>query len=469
MEYKARPHQKYGTKRIIETEATGPFVDMGLGKTIMALTAWIELKKRKLIKNTLIIAPKQVANNVWPDEIHKWNHTRHIVYSKVLGSAKQRRLALRKKADIYIINVDNIAWLVQLFGNSWPFDFVIIDESSTFKNPESQRFKTLRMVRRYINRIVELTGTPAPNGYLDLWSQLYLLDKGERLYDSFSKYRNTYFEPDKRNGHTTYSYRLRKGDYLLGDEWYEKEILDRVKDICFSMRTEDYVQLPPIIDNVRKIQFSDELMARYEDFEKESVIEWWSDMYDEQKDNIVITAVNAAVLTGKLLQFTNGALYDEDKNWHTVHDEKLDALEELYEELNGNNNMLVFYSFISDRERIAKRFKDIAVDIKTPGAIKKWNERKIPILYGHPASAGHGLNLQYGGEYITWFGTPWSLEQYLQGRKRIYRPNVRGTVFNTQLAVEGTVDVRVLKTLDRKNKDQNTIIDAVKALIEKYV
>ena len=457
MQYAPRKYQEYTSDQVIKLPEIGLFLDMGLGKTVSTLTALSELFKRKQIKKVLVIAPKKVAESVWSEEIEKWDHINHLKYSQVLGTEKNRKKALASSADIYIINRENVVWLVALYGSNWPFDTCVIDELSSFKSPVSQRFKALRLVRKYITRVIGLTGTPTPNGLLDLWSQIYLLDKGQRLGESFNKYRDKYFNPGKRDGYVIFNYNMKKGDALLGEDYYNKEILDRISDMCFSMKTSDYLELPDKIDNDQYIILPKDIKDKYEDFEKEQILQ----MVDKE-----ITAVNAAALTNKLIQFANGAVYDDDKKWHTVHEEKMDRLKEIIEELNGKP-LLVFYTFISDKERMLLNFKE-ARTLKTPQDIKDWNAGKIKILITHPASAGHGLNLQFGGTNILWYGCPWSLEQYLQGIKRVHRNGVSGVVTNTRLIVKGTIDEDVIKTLKGKDHLQDAVIKAVKARIEKY-
>jgi len=457
MKYIPKPYQVYGAQQIIDLPEVGPFLDMGLGKTVMTLTAIVEILKQKLANKILVVAPKKVAETVWTDEIEKWDHLNHLKASKILGSEKDRKKALNAQADIYIINRENVVWLVALYGSNWPFDMLIIDELTSFKSPTSQRFKSLKLIRKFVKRCVGLTGTPAPNGLLDLWAQLYLIDKGQRLGENFNKYREAYFNPGKRDGYVIFNYNIKKGDKLLGDNFYEKEIFDRVGDICFSMKTEDYLNLPDKIDNDIIIKLPDAIQLKYDLFEEEQVLA----LADKE-----ISAVNAAGLTNKLLQFANGALYDESKTYHIIHDEKIDKLKEIIEELNGKP-LLVFYSFISDKERILKAFKQ-AKTLATPQDIKDWNAGNIPILVAHPASAGHGLNLQFGGTNILWFGCPWSLEQYLQGLKRVHRNGVSGIVTNSRLIVKGSMDEDVVKALSGKDKLQEAVIAAVKARIEKY-
>lgn len=458
MQYVPRNYQEFTTKKIIELPEVGPFLDMGLGKTVSCLTALIELIKNKKVKKILVIAPKKVAETVWTDEIEKWDHLKHLTVSKILGTEKERKNALSKKADIYIINRENIVWLVALFGIGWPFDTVVIDELSSFKSHKSQRFKSLRLVRKFMTRVIGLTGTPAPNGLLDIWSQVFLLDKGNRLGDSFTRYRDMYFDAGKRDGYVVFNYNLKKGNVLLGDDFYKKEIFDRIKDICFSMKTEDYLDIPEKIDNDRYITLPSSIQDKYIEFERKQILE-----FSKEKE---ISAINAAALTNKLLQFANGAVYDDKKMYHVVHDEMIETLKEIIDELNGKP-LLLFYQFTSDVNRIQTVFKD-AVLLKTPQHIKDWNNGKIKLMMAHPLSAGHGLNLQFGGEDILWFGCPWSLEQYGQGIKRVHRSGVRKFVTNTRLIVRNTMHEDVIRALNGKDKMQEAVIKAVKARIEKY-
>lgn len=463
-----KPYQQYTINRIISDDikafpgkeifGCGPFLDMGLGKTASTLTAFIELKRLGKIKKALVIAPKKVAESVWTSECEKWDHLNGIQISQILGKESQRKKALLQKADLYIINRENISWLVALYGSNWPFDFVIVDESSSFKNPKSQRFKSLKLILPYVKRSVCLTGTPQPNGLLDLWSQIYILDRGFRLGDSFAKYRDKYFDAGMRQGYAVFNYNIRKGDKdLLGEDFYKKEIFDKISDICFSMKTEDYLDLPDRIDNDRVITLPKDVKEKYDQFEMEQVLK----LKDKE-----ITAINAVGLTNKLLQFSNGAIYDEDRVWHEVHNEKMEALDEILEELNGQP-LLLFYNFISDRERILLKYK-YAREYKKPQDEKDWNKGKIRLMVVHPKSAGHGLNLQFGGTNTLWFGCPWSLEEYQQGVKRVHRNGVSGIVTNTRLIVKDTMDEDVIKSLKNKDKNQSAMIEAVKARIKKY-
>lgn len=459
MKYIPRKYQEYTTQQIIDLPEVGPFLDMGLGKTVSTLFALKELLARKEVKRILVIAPKKVAESVWTDEIDKWDGLGHLRTSKVMGNEKERRKALAKPADIYLINREQVVWLVALLGNNWNFDMVVIDELSSFKSHKSQRFKSLRLVRKYIHRVVGLTGTPATNGLLDLWSQLFLLDKGKRLGDNFGKYRDMYFDAGKRDGHVVFNYNLKKGNQLLGEDFYKAEIFNRIKDICFSMKTEDYIDLPERMDTIRYIDLPPAVLQKYNDFEREQVLEF----LETGKE---VTAVNAAALSNKLLQFANGAVYDTNKDYHVVHDEKIEATKEIVEALDGKP-LLIFYTYTSDKDRLKLVFKNMR-ELKTPQDIKDWNAGLIPIAIAHPASAGHGLNLQFGGQNMLWFGCPWSLELYLQAIKRIHRSGVTCVVNNMRLIVKGTLDEDVIKRLDLKDRTQAALIKAVQARIEKY-
>lgn len=458
MKYNPYSHQVFAYNKILELDSVGLFLDMGLGKTVSTLTALKKYVDEKIFNKILIIAPKRIAESVWLDEINKWDHLNRLKLSIILGSPKERKRAISTKADLYIINRENLVWLVGLLGNSWPYDVVVIDELSSFKNPSSKRFKAFRLILPYIKKTIGLTGTPAPNGLLDLWSQLYILDKGKRLGMSFTEYRTRYFESDKRNNQVVFSYKLKEGSELLGKEIYEKEIMNRIGDICFSMKSEDYLKLPELIDNDQYIHLSKDNMKKYEDFERDLVLR----LIDKE-----LTAVNAAALMNKLLQFSNGAVYDEYKKAHLVHDEKMERLDEVIEELNGENALL-FYSFVSDKERILNRYKQ-AKELSDSKDIKLWNDKKIKLFVLNAASAGHGLNLQFGGSNSIWFGLPWSLELYQQAVKRIHRPGAVKPVTNTRLIVKDTVEERVVEVLSKKTKMQNFVLEAVKAIMEKYI
>lgn len=457
MKYLPFEYQEFGEAHILEHRGTGLFLEMGLGKTVMALSAVVKMIKTGAVKKTLIIAPLHVARDTWPDEIEKWDHTRHLRVSKVLGSETNRKKALMEKADVWIINRENVPWLVAFFGLGWPFDCVIIDELSSFKSAKSRRFKTLRMVLSKINRVVGLTGTPMPNSLIDLWSQLYLLDNGERLGGTLTQYRTKYFTPDKSNGFIVYSYRLKTGEELMGTGIYAKEIYDKISDICISMKQSDYVKLPEKIIRTRQVYLSAEIKAMYDEFEEEQVLK----LLDDKE----LTAANAAVLTGKLLQFSNGAVYDENRDWHKIHDEKLDALTEILEDT--DSPVLIFYAFKHDLARMKSKIKGLR-ELKTSQDIKDWNSGKVPVMAAHPASAGHGLNLQAGGNVIIWFGLTWSLELYLQANARLHRQGQLKPVIIHHLICPGTMDTDVLKVLTKKTSGQEALMSAVKARVAKY-
>ena len=370
---------------------------------------------------------------------------------RVLGSQAQRIRALETDADIYCINRENIPWLVKYYGADWPFDGVVLDELSSFKSPSSKRFKAMRKVRPLIKHIVGLTGTPSPNGLIDLWAQIYLLDQGKRLGRTLTEYRNRYFNPGRRNGYVVYDWVPKDGA--------EDEIYRRISDICISMKACDYLKLPERVDVVRAVKLNDEAQAAYTEMEKEAVL--------ELGPNEIVDAGTAAVVSGKLLQIANGAVYDEDGKTHIIHEFKLDTLEDVIESVNGRP-VLVFYAYQHDLERIMQRFPQ-ARKLEGSAEIDAWNRGEIPILLAHPAGAGHGLNLQAGGNHIVWFGLTWSLELYQQANARIYRQGVKGErVTITHLVAEDTIDEDVMKVLDGKATRQDALLEAVKARVEKY-
>lgn len=453
MIYKPWPYQDFATQHVIDNPFSGLFLDMGLGKTVSTLTAVNQLMFDDLeVSKVLVIAPKRVAEDTWTTEAAKWDHLKHLRMSVVLGTERQRKEALKAKADIYVINRENVAWLVGMYQSAFPFDMVVIDELSSFKSAKAIRFKSLRMVRPLVKRVVGLTGTPAPNGLIDLWPQLYLLDQGERLGKTITKYRETYFTPGRRNGQVVFDYKLKAES--------EQAIYDKVGDICISMNAKDYLSLPERITRDVEIHMPAPLMAKYEDFEREQVLAL------ENQDEI--SAVNAAALTNKLLQFANGAIYDANKDWHEVHNAKLDALEEIVEAANGQP-VLVFYSYKHDLARIQKRLKTYKPrTLDSRDDIQEWNSGKIQLLLAHPASAGHGLNLQAGGNIIVWFGLTWSLELYQQANARLDRQGQTKPVIVHRLIVIGTMDEDVSKAIERKTAGQDALMDAVKVRILKY-
>lgn len=437
---KLHEYQEYARDWILEHFYCGLLLDMGLGKTLTTLSAIDELKNIFCEDHKiLVIAPKKVAEETWSAEIEKWGFD--LTYSKVIGTTKQRIRALETEADIYLINRENTTWLVEYFKTKWPFTFVVIDELSSFKSSKAKRFRALRKVRPKIKRLVGLTGTPAPNSLIDLWPQIYLMDRGERLETSQTRFKERYFTPDKRNGPIVYSWALKEGA--------EDEIYDKIEDICVSMKAKDHLQLPPRTDNIVPVKLSN--MKLYKKMETDLVLSF--------KDK-EITAANSAVLANKLLQLANGAIYDDEKNAVVIHDDKLEALENIVEDSQGQP-ILVFYQYQHDLERINNRFPQ-AEELST---VDRWNEGKIPILLCHPQSAGHGLNLQKGGHIIVWFGLTWSLEYYQQANARLDRQGQTEPVIVHHLVAENTVDEKVIRMLQNKEKNQNALLEAVKAQI----
>lgn len=451
-------YQLTAIDHIIDNKHCALFLEMGLGKTVSTLTAISRLIYEELdIANVLVIAPKRVAENVWSAELDKWSHISGLTISKIIGSVKQRKEALRKKADVYTIGRDNVAWLCGQYGGSMlPFDMLVIDELSSFKNHKSVRFKALRNVQPSFKRVVGLTGTPAPNGLIDLWAQVYLLDRGERLGKFIGKYRDEYFKEGKRNGAIIYDYNIRPDG--------EARIFEKIKDICMSMKAKDYLTLPGRIENVIEVKFDEELQKRYDDFERDQVLELYAALTEDQE----ISAVNAAALSNKLLQFANGAVYDSNKNYHEVHDLKIEAIKDIIEDANGKP-VLIAYSYRHDLERLMKALaKHKPVKLTTEQDIKDWNAGKIQIMIMHPASGGHGLNLQAGGNILVWFGQTWSLELYQQFNARLDRQGQTEVVIIHKLVATKTMDVKVVNALKGKDKTQDGLMEAVKALIKKY-
>lgn len=452
MKFIPHSYQKYAIQRILEQSAVGIFLDMGMGKTVCALTAAAELLYDRFeITKVLVIAPLRVAEDTWSREVEKWDHLKQLKISKVLGSERERIAALNANADIYVVNRENVEWLVNYYDNGkrWPFDMVIIDELSSFKSPKAKRFRALRKVRPLIKRIVGLTGTPAPNGLIDLWAQIYLLDQGERLGKTITGYRERYFEPDKRNRTVIYSWKPKPGA--------EKVIFEKLSDICVSMRSEDWLEMPERIDHIIPVKLPQEAKEKYDLLERELLLPY--------ADGDIV-ANTAAVLTNKLLQMANGAVYDECGKVKTFHNAKLEALEDIIEAANGKP-VLIFYSYRHDLERLKKYFPG-ARNLYTVKDIQDWNEGKIPILLAHPASTGHGLNLQVGGNIIVWFGLTWSLELYQQANARLYRQGQKNTVIVHHLVAEETIDEAVMKVLNKKLKGQDALLEAVKARIKAY-
>lgn len=428
-------------------EVSALFLQMGLGKTVITLSAIHNLMFNSFeVKKVLIIAPIRVARDTWPDECDKWEHLKLLRYSTVIGSVKERTQALKEKADIYFINRENIDWLVNKSNIPFDFDMVVIDELSSFKSHTAKRFKALIQVRPYIKRIVGLTGTPSSNGLMDLWAPFRILDKGERLGRFISHYRQTYFNLDKRNGMIIYSYKLKPGG--------EEAIYDKISDITVSMKAEDYLEMPELIMNKVPVELSAKEQAIYDQLKKDMLVT----LGDKEID-----AVNAAVLSGKLLQMASGNVYGEEQQSIHLHDRKLDALEDLIEGANGKP-LLVVYWFKHDLERIKERFE--VRELKSRQDFRDWNQGEIPVAVIHPASAGHGLNLQSGGSTIVWFTLTWSLELYEQTNARLYRQGQSESVVVHHIVTKNTLDEYVLKALENKSQSQNALINAVKADLE---
>ena len=447
MRYVPYDYQRYATDFILEHPVSAIFLDCGMGKSVITLTAIQELLYDRFdVRKVLVIAPLRVARDTWPSEIKKWEHLDKIQYSLVVGSETERLDALRQNVGIYIINRENVDWLINKSGHEFDFDMVVIDELSSFKSYQAKRFKSLLKVRHKIKRIVGLTGTPSSNGLMDLWAEFRLLDQGERLGRFISNYRERFFVPDKRNAQIVFSYKPKQGA--------EESIYRLISDITISMKSADYLHLPEYINNRVEVKLSDEERKIYDELSREMVVS----LKDKEID-----AINAASLSNKLLQMANGAIYDENKEVIHIHDGKLDALEDLIESANGKP-VLVAYWFKHDLQRLKDRFKD-ARQIKESCDIDDWNNKRIQIGLIHPASAGHGLNLQMGGSTLVWFGLTWSLELYLQTNARLHRQGQKETVVIHHILCKDTIDEDVMDALEEKDKTQSRLIDAVKARI----
>lgn len=447
MKYFPHDYQRYATDFIINNPISAVLLEMGLGKSVISLSAINELMLDYFdVSRTLVIAPLRVANSTWPDEIKKWDHLKHLNYSVVIGSEKERLDALKKPAHIYLINRENVDWLITKSGIPWKFDMVVIDELSSFKSYQAKRFKSLLKVRPKLKRIVGLTGTPSSNGLMDLWAEFRLLDMGERLGRYITYYRQNFFITDKRNQQMIFSYKPKDGA--------EKKIYSLISDITISMKSKDFLKVPECVMNEVIVTLSDKEQKLYDSLKQDMVLSL------EENE---IDAINAAALSNKLLQMSNGAVYNDDKESLHIHDRKLDALEDLIEGANGKP-VLVAYWFKHDLEKIKDRF-DVR-EIKSAKDISDWNEGKIPVALIHPASAGHGLNLQAGGSTLIWFGLTWSLELYQQTNARLYRQGQDSTVVIHHILTKGTIDEDVMKALKAKEKIQDALIDSVKARLK---
>lgn len=452
MRFEPHPYQAYCIERILQDPALGLYLDMGLGKTVITLSAIYELRFHRFqVRKALIIAPKKVAEATWQKEAAKWDHLQGLRISTILGTAKQRTEAATAAADVYIINRDNVAWLVELFKNEWPYDMVVLDESTSFKNRQANRFKHLVWVRPHVSRIVELTGTPAPNSLMDLWAQIYLLDGGERLGRYITHYRERYFSPDKRNAQQIFSYKPKLGA--------EEVILQKISDICVTMKAEDYITLPDLIYDDIPVELDPKSRRLYDKMEQDMLLDVAGHEIDAQ---------TAAVLSGKLLQLCNGAVYDDRGQTVEIHSCKIEAFLELIEALDGQP-ALVFYQFRHDLERLEAALAGKGKRVRRldgKEAQAAWNARNVDILLAHPASAAYGLNLQDGGNHVIWFGLNWSLELYQQANKRLHRQGQQQKVIVHHLVTQSGRDEDVIAALHDKDATQDRLIESLKARIE---
>lgn len=450
MEFKPHDYQKYATEFIESHPIAAVILQMGLGKTVCTLTAIEHLMYDTFeVSKVLIVAPLRVAKVTWSDEIDKWDHLSHLTYSVAVGSEKERLSALKKKADLYMINRENLQWLIEKSGLPFDYDMVVLDELSSFKSWQSKRFRAFMKVRPKVQRVVGLTGTPSSNGLMDLFAEFKCLDMGERLGRFITQYRNAFFIPDRMNGQVVYSYKPRP--------FAEEEIYRRIGDITISMKALDHLKMPELIENRYPVYMDDGEKQQYESMKKDLILPYL--------ENEAITAANAAALSGKLCQMANGAVYSDEGSVAHIHDRKLDALEDIIEAAQGP--ILLCYWFKHDLERITRKLDELKVEyarISSDGSIRMWNEGKFQVGLIHPASAGHGLNLQAGGNHIVWFGLTWSLELLEQTNARLWRQGQRAeTVVVQYLVTAGTIDERILDAISKKEKDQNALIDAVKA------
>lgn len=450
-------YQVKAVDMIVNNFNCGLFLDCGLGKTVSTLTAIQELREIGFIDKVLIIAPKKVAQVTWKDEINNWEHLKGLRISVIDGTAAQRRAAMMADADIYTVSRDNVVWLVVEHGGvKLPYDMVVIDELSSFKNYASKRFKALRRVRKFIPRVVGLTGTPAPNGLIDLWAQMFLVDEGKRLGKTITSYRDRFFTAGRRNGDIVYQWDLKSPA-----EETEQKISDLIKDICISMSAEDYLKMPDKLMYYDRVKLSDKDFKAYKTFEREQVLEFI-------ESGETITAASAAALSNKLQQFANGAMYDADRKVLQLHDEKIEKLKELVEAANGQP-VLIAYTFKHDLDNIMEALKEYKpVKLEKPEQIADWNAGKINVLVTHPASAGHGLNLQKGGHIMIWYGLTWALELYQQFNARLYRQGQKKPVSIHHIIATDTVDEKIIKSLDGKDTTQRSLMDAIKEIVELY-
>ena len=447
MHYNPHTYQTRLKDFIIENRYAFLTVDMGLGKTVTTLTAIQELLEDYVeISRVLVIAPKSVAENTWTSECAKWDHLAHLRVSVVMGDERRRIKALEAPADIYVINRDNVVWLTRHLGKRWTFDTVIIDESSSFKNPASHRFKALRKVRPQIRRLILLTGTPSPNGHMDLWSQMWLIDMGQRLGRTLGAYRTRYFRPGRSNGHVVYDWHLRPGAH--------EEISALMSDVTVSLKAEDWLEVPDLIESDIRIALSEKESKAYREFERDQI------MSLDGKD---IEAVTAAALANKLLQFTGGAMYDTEHGWHVMSDAKLRALEDIIETA-GDEPVLVFYQFRHELSRLLERFKPLhpVTFSGEPDILRDWNTGRIRLMLCQPASVQYGLNMQAGGHIIVWYAPTWNLEQYQQANARLHRQGQERPVLCYRLICEGTIDERVISAVNGKHSAQESLLAMIR-------
>jgi len=450
MRYEPHEYQEYATNFILSHPIAAILLEMGLGKSVITLTAIFDLTLDSfLIRKVLVIAPLRVARDTWPAEIEKWDHLYGLSYSVAIGNEAQRKAALLQRAQVYLINRENVDWLINDSGIPFDYDMVVIDELSSFKSHTSKRFRALRKVRPYVKRIVGLTGTPSSNGLMDLWAEIGILDMGQRLGRYISHFRNAYFVPDKRNQQIIFTYKPKPGA--------EEAIYRLISDITISMKNTDYLKLPDLVINEIPVLLSEDERQNYEIMRSEMVLSLKGKEID---------AVNAAALSNKLLQMANGAVYDGNGGVVRIHDRKLDALEDIIEAANGKP-VLIAYWYKHDLERIMEHFP--ATQLDNAESIKRWNDGEIPVAVIHPASAGHGLNLQAGGSCLVWFGLTWSLELYQQTNARLWRQGQKDTVITHHIVAKDTIDEQVMKALKRKDKTQTALIDAVKANLKEAV
>ena len=456
MIYKPYDYQRTAMQWIVDKPKCGLFLDMGLGKTVSTLTAIQQLIDDCEVSRVLVVAPKKVAETTWSTEAQKWEHLHDLKVVKVLGTEKQRCLALSQKADVYVTGRDNFVWLVGKYGGRLPFDTLVIDELTSFKSAKSERFKAMRIALPSVHRVIGLTGTPAPNGLIDLWAQMYCLDQGERLGRSVTKYREAYFETHRWNNIVV------RCDVKKG---CEEIIRNKIADICLSMQAKDYLQLPDLITHTATVELTPKVREAYERFEREKVLEFKTE-HGQEPANVL--AQSAAGLMNKLAQFANGAVYDDSMQVHEVHSEKLDLLAEIVEAANGNS-VLVFYQYKHDVTRIAAKLNGYRVRAyQGEKDLNDWNAGQIDVLLAHPASTAYGLNMQQGGHYIVWFGTGWNLEHYQQANARLHRQGQQHPVQVYKLICAGTVDEKASAALEGKKGVQQSLLDSLNYLLRKY-